>query len=89
MQVALDHLAALLDHVVAQVVEAELVVGAIGNVGGIGFLAADRPEVQQPAVGVVFIDKLRVEDERRVVDDDAGPQPQLVVDRPHPAAVPP
>ena len=33
---ALDHLAELVLHVVAQVVEAELVVGAVGDVAGIG-----------------------------------------------------
>ena len=33
---ALDHLSALIFHVVAQIVEAEFVVGAVGDVAGIG-----------------------------------------------------
>ena len=33
---ALDHLGELVLHVVAQIVEAELVVGAVGDVGGVG-----------------------------------------------------
>ncbi len=33
---ALDHLAGVIDQVVAQVVEAELVIGAIGDVGAVG-----------------------------------------------------
>ena len=36
---ALDHLAGVIDQVVAQVVEAELVVGAVGDVGVVGALA--------------------------------------------------
>ena len=36
---ALDHFAGVVDQVVAQVVEAELVVGAVGDVGLVGALA--------------------------------------------------
>ncbi len=50
---ALDHLAGVIDQVVAQIVEAEFVVGAVGDVGGVGALALalreaidDHPDVE-------------------------------------------
>src|ERR1700730_14013079 len=36
MMAALSHLGKLVFHVIAEIVEAELIVGAIGNIGGIG-----------------------------------------------------
>ena len=48
---ALDPLGEVRDHVVAEVVEPELVVRAVGDVGGVGVAAADRPEVDQALVG--------------------------------------
>ena len=41
-EVALDHVLQPVLHVVAQVVEAELVVGAVGDVGGVGGAALAR-----------------------------------------------
>ena len=41
--VALDALLERVRHVVAQVVEAELGVGPVGDVGGVGLVAAARP----------------------------------------------
>ena len=38
------------DHIVAQVVEAEFVVGAIEDIGGVGIAAADRAQVLVPGV---------------------------------------
>ncbi len=40
----LDHLAGVIDQVVAQVVEAELVVGAVGDVAAVGLLALTLAE---------------------------------------------
>ena len=48
---ALHPLVELDDHVVAQVVEPELVVGAVRHVGGVGLARLDRPQVDQPLVG--------------------------------------
>ena len=48
---ALNHLRQLIFHVVAQIVEAELVVGAVGDVGGIGLPRArssSRPWTMTP-----------------------------------------
>src|SRR5579883_3316814 len=39
MMAALNHLGELVLHIVAQIVEAELIIGAIGDVGGIGAAA--------------------------------------------------
>ena len=47
---ALDPLVELGDHVVAQVVEAELVVRAVGHVGGVRLAPLDRAQVDQALV---------------------------------------
>jgi hypothetical protein len=47
---ALDPLFELGDHVVAQVVEAELVVRAVRHVGGVRLAPGDRPQVDQALV---------------------------------------
>ena len=59
-------------HVVAQVVEAELVVGAVGDVRPVGLLARDRPQVQ---VAVVLGDVGGVELVAVVVHDGGHRQP--------------
>ena len=74
----------LVDHVVAQVVEAELVVGAVGDVGRVRLGAGHRPEVDEALVGRR---EARLEQVARVVGDDADRQPEEVVDRPHPLRV--
>ena len=50
VQPALAQLRRALHHVVAQVVETELVVGAIGDVGGIGLLPRDRTLRLEPVI---------------------------------------
>jgi hypothetical protein len=92
VQLALDALRELAGHVVAQVVEAELVVRAVRDVAGVGLLAAHRPEVAQALVGVALVDVLGVVDEAgqlagRARHDDADREPEQVVDRAHPARV--
>ena len=81
---ALDPLLHLRDHVVTQVVEPELVVGTVGDVGGVGLASRARPQVDQPLVvrGVA-----RLEHVRRVVGDDPDREAQEVVDGPHPLGV--
>ena len=81
---ALDPLVQLRDHVVAQVVEAELVVGAVGDVGLVGLAPRARPQVDEP---LVVRRVARLEQVRRVVGDDADRQAQEVVDRAHPLGV--
>ncbi len=87
MQVALRHFGQVGDHVVAQVVEAELVVGAVGDVGLVGLAAPDGLQV---AVAVVGVGVGRVEEERAEIRvgggrlDDADRDAELMIDRPHP-----
>ena len=42
MVAVLDHVAQALGHIVAQIVKAELIIGAIGNVGPVGGLPRHR-----------------------------------------------
>ena len=74
------------DHVVAQVVEAEFVVGAVGNVGRVRFLAAGGAQVDE-----AFVSRWipRLEHVRGVVRDHSNGQAEQVVDRAHPLAVAP
>ena len=74
------------DHVVAEVVEAELIVGAVDDVGPVGFAAAHRAEVDQPFVGRRVAG---LEDERLVVGDHPDAHAEEVVDGPHPLRVTP
>ena len=48
---ALDHVLQAEAHIVPEVVEAELVVGAVGDVGVVGLAARARPEPGEPDVG--------------------------------------
>ncbi len=82
--IALHALIELGDHVVAQVVEAELVVRPVGHVRGVRLGAGNRAQVQQPLVRAAVV---RVEDERRFVLDDADRQPEAVVNGSHPLRV--
>ncbi len=84
--VALDPLVELDDHVVAQVVEAELVVRAVRDVGGVRLAPIDRAQVQQPLVGRR---EVRVEHVRRVVGDHPEADAQEVEHRAHPLRVAP
>ena len=83
---ALDPLVELDDHVVAQVVEAELVVRAVRDVGRVGLLARDRAQVEQALVGGR---EVGLEQERRVVGDHPEAHAQEVEDRAHPLRVAP
>ena len=74
------------DHVVAQVVEPELVVRAVGDVRGVGLAAVDRAEVDQPLVGGGIAG---LEEVARVVGDHPQRDAQEVVDRAHPLRVAP
>ena len=81
---ALDPLLELRDHVVAQVVEPELVVRAVRDVGRVGLAAVDRAQVDQPLV----VGRIAgLEEERRVVGDHPDAHPQEVEDRAHPLRV--
>ena len=68
---ALDPLVELRDHVVAEVVEPELVVGAVGDVGGVRLAPGDGLQVDQP---LVVRRVARLEDERGVVGDHPDAQ---------------
>jgi hypothetical protein len=81
---ALDPFGELRDHVVPEVVEAQLVVGGVGDVGGVCLPPGDRTQVQHPLVARTVV---RVEHERAVVLDDAERQPEAVEDGSHPLRV--
>ncbi len=81
---ALHPLVELGDHVVAEVVEAEFVVRAVGDVGRVGLDPRAWPQVQQSLVrGRVA----RLEDVRSVVGDDPDRKAEEAVDRAHPLGV--
>ena len=65
----LDHLGQIIDHVVAQVIEAELVVGAIGNVGAISLGSRDRTQVNETLIADVLASVFGVVDKGLFVDD--------------------
>ena len=78
--VQLDH------HVVAQVVEPELVVRAVRDVGRVGLHPRDRAQVDESLVGGRVT---RLEDEARVVGDHPDAHAEEVEDRSHPLRVAP
>ena len=82
MQLPLHPLSGSEGHVVAQVIEAELVVGAVGNVGQVSLGAGYRAQKGQPAAG-----DFRIVDKGGIVLETAHAQPQSVIDRPHPHRV--
>ena len=83
---ALDPLVQLRDHVVAEVVEPELVVRAVGDVGGVRLAPGYGPQVDEP---LVVRRVARLEHERGVVGDHPDAQAQEVEDRAHPLRVAP
>src|SRR3989454_1525908 len=87
VQAPLDALREVDRHVVAQVVETELAVRAVGDVGLVGLRPRDRPQVLQPRVGMGFVEEFRVVEQRHLVPDDRHAHPQRVVDGPVPTSV--
>ena len=83
-QVALDHAVERRHHVVAQVVEAELVVSAVGDIGLVGFPPRNRAQARQ---SLILGDPVGVVDERGVVLDAGDRQTERVVDLTHPLGV--
>ena len=81
---ALDPLIELDDHVVAQVVEAELVVRAVGHVRRVRLATRHRPQVDQPLVARRVAGLIQ---ERGVVRDHAQADAEEVEDRAHPLRV--
>jgi len=72
-------------HIIAQIVEAEFVIGAIGDIAGIGFTTWNLAEMLQATVILALVFIFRIIDESAVMDDDAGREPQGMEDRSHPA----
>ncbi len=81
---ALDHVLQAEAHVVPEVVEAELVVGAVGDVGVVGLAARAGPEAGEPDVGRHV---RRIEEVGHLMLDHAQAQPERVVDWAHPLRV--
>ena len=84
MQVALHHAREVVDHVVAQVVEAELAVLAVGDVGEVRLSPRDVTPVAVPLVHRLERDA-GVVDRGLLVRDVRHAHPEKVVDRRHPA----
>ena len=82
----LDPVREVRDHVVAEVVEPELVVRAVGDVGRVGLAARHGTEVDQALVGGRIAG---LEHERFVVGDHPEADPEEVEDRAHPLRVAP
>ncbi len=81
---ALDQFFRFHHHVVAEVVEAEFVVGGVGDVRFVRLAAADGPQVGH---ALVFADVIGVVEIRRIVLDAADREPQVIVDLAHPLGV--
>src|SRR6267143_1328971 len=74
-------------HVVAQVVEPELAVGAVGDVGLVGLRPGHRAQVLQAWIRVGLVEVVGVVDERHLVTDDRHAHAERLVDRRVPARV--
>ena len=75
-------------HVVAQVVECQLGVGRISDIGAVRLLLAHRPEVLESGIRMGLVKVLGVVHEGgRGSHVDANRQPQEVIDRRHPSSV--
>jgi hypothetical protein len=78
-----------MDHVVAEIIEAKFVVGAVGDVGGVGLLPRDATEVLESIIFFPLLYVLEIEESTglvahtRVDHSDREPQEQVG------AAVPP
>ena len=81
---ALHRLRQVLDHVVAQVVEAELVIGAVRDIGAISLATGGGPKVAEARVLEV---RGRVVYIGGIVLKDADREAEAVEDRPHPLRV--
>jgi len=85
VQRPLHGLSQAIHHIIAQIVEAEFVIGAIGDIAGIGFTTRNLAEMLQAAVILALVFIFRIIDKSAVMDDDAGREPQGMEDRGHPA----
>ena len=72
------------DHVVAQVVESELIVCAVGHVGGVCLTSGDGAQFGGLLVAAVIFG---IEQVRTIVRDHANGEPHKGEDRTHPARV--
>src|SRR5581483_3230695 len=87
-QRALAALGEVESHVVAQVVEGELRVGRVRDVGLVRLALAHGAQVLEARIGVCLVDVLGVVQVRgRVAHVHADAEPEQVVDGPHPARV--
>ena len=87
VQLALHELAHIPGHVVAQVIEAELVVGTVRYISQVGLAARAGAPMDQARILLigVRIHVLRVVQRRDIVRDEADRQAEQVIDRAHPA----
>ena len=87
VELALTHQANLIDHIIAQVVEAKLVIRPIGDVCLIGFAPCTGAELLHTWVSMVLVGIRTIVEEGRFVNDHTSTNAQSAVDLPHPASV--
>ena len=87
VELALAHQANLIDHIIAQVVEAKLVIRPIGNVCLVGLAPCTGAELLHAWVGMVLIGIRTIVEEGRFVNDHTSANAQSAIDLPHPAGV--
>ena len=75
------------DHVIAEIIEAELVVGTIGNIGGISFLTGTWFEVTHTFVFVILVDVFWIVDKAGVSNNNSDRHAEEVVNWSVPAGV--
>ena len=80
----LDPLLEFGDHVVAQVVESELIIRAVGHVGGVGLPSGDRAQLGRLFVAAVIFGIKQV---GAVVRNHANREAHEGEDRAHPACI--
>ena len=87
VELALAHQANLIDHVITQVVEAELVVRPVGNVCFVSFAPCTGTELLHTWVGMVLVGIRTIVEEGCFVNDHTSANAQSAIDLPHPASI--
>ena len=87
VEFALTEIFGIFDHVVTQIVEAEFVVGTIGNIAEVGLFTSTWFEMLEALIVVVFVGVIWVVAEASLVDDDTNGKTEEVIELTHPAGV--
>ena len=77
----------ILDHVVAEIIEAKLVVRTIGNIASVSFLAGAWLEMAHALVVVILINIVTIIHEASFVNNDTYGKTEEIIEFTHPAGV--